>query len=170
MAYPIKRWENGRGEKGEGLPDISLLPAIALYFDITVDELLGVGRERIEQRIKSYEAKSMKLKNAGRVEDNYELWEKAYKEFPNEDAVICARMYALRQMFSRASEEENKKLISDNFVEMGERLLKSPSSHRKECAIQALTYHYKALGDKEKAKKYGRKLLYLSKAASEQSP
>lgn len=145
----ISKWE-----RGEGLPDITLLPAIALYFGITIDELLDVGREKIAQKIKSYEAESMKLKNAGRVEDDYELWEMAYKELPSEEAVICGRMRALSLMFNRVSEEEKKKLVSDNIVEMGEQLLKSSNSHRRDCAIQELTYHYRDLGNIEMAKKY----------------
>lgn len=144
----------GKWERGEGLPDISLLPAIALYFDITVDELLDVGKERIAQKIEYYDTESMKFKSAGRVEDDYELWERAYKEFPNDESVICSRMWALDMMLDKTSDKEKKKLISENLIEMAERLLNSSDGHLKENAIQLLTYHYNRLGDKETAKKY----------------
>lgn len=42
----ISRWENGNA-----YPDITLLPVIANYFDITTDELLGVDIERKQQMI-----------------------------------------------------------------------------------------------------------------------
>ena len=41
----------GKWERGEGYPDITLLPALALYFGVTVDELLGVGKARQKERI-----------------------------------------------------------------------------------------------------------------------
>lgn len=42
----ISRWENA-----SSYPDITLLPAIALYFDITIDELLGVRKTVKRQKI-----------------------------------------------------------------------------------------------------------------------
>ena len=43
----ISKWE-----RCESCPDISLLPAISSFFDISCDELLGVDKFRKEEKIK----------------------------------------------------------------------------------------------------------------------
>ena len=86
----------GKWERGEGFPDITLLPAIALYFGVTTDELLGIDKARIEERIKSLEAESLRLRNLGDVPANLALWEDAYKEFPNNYRVMANLMDAVR--------------------------------------------------------------------------
>ena len=48
----------GKWERGEGFPDIVLLPKIALYFNVSIDELLNVGQARIEEKINEYTEQS----------------------------------------------------------------------------------------------------------------
>ena len=67
----------GKWERGEGFPDITLLPAIALYFGVTVDTLLDVDKARVEEKIATYLAESLKYRNQGENEKNLALWEKA---------------------------------------------------------------------------------------------
>ena len=70
----VGKWERG------GYPDITLLPKIALYFNVTVDTLLGVDEARIKEAIEGYEKESKRLSNIGDVEVELKLWEKAYEE------------------------------------------------------------------------------------------
>ena len=44
----VSKWE-----RGESYPDIEMLPEIAVYFGVSVDELLGVNRAQNEQEILS---------------------------------------------------------------------------------------------------------------------
>ena len=43
----ISKWE-----RGDTYPDITMLPSIASFFDVSVDELLGVGKAKEEEDIK----------------------------------------------------------------------------------------------------------------------
>jgi transcriptional regulator with XRE-family HTH domain len=45
----------GKWERGEGFPDITLLPKIALYFNVSIDDLLNVGQARADEKLKEYE-------------------------------------------------------------------------------------------------------------------
>ncbi len=146
----------GKWERGEGYPDITFLPAIAMYFNVTVDDLLDVGRARIEEKVNQYYEQSGILSNHGEVHQNYELWERAYAEFPNNEDVISSRMYALESEYGLEKDTEKKKAISDAIFEMGEKLLHSDDQGERSSAIQVLAYHSKDIGNKDDAVRYAR--------------
>ena len=57
----VSKWE-----RDEGFPDIALLPAIAFYYDVSVDDLLGVGKAEQQKRIQEMRDKDMELFRAGK--------------------------------------------------------------------------------------------------------
>ena len=65
----------GKWERGEGFPDITLLPKIAFYFDVTVDELLCVDQVRVEEAICEYQRQSKICCQNGENQKNLEIWE-----------------------------------------------------------------------------------------------
>ena len=67
----------GKWERGEGFPDITLLPKLAFYFDVTLDELLGVDRVKIDETINAYIAESKVYRQFGDNVNNLVFWEKA---------------------------------------------------------------------------------------------
>ena len=141
----------GKWERGEGFPDITLLPAIALYFGISVDELLGVEKARIEDKIAKYENQAHALKHVGKVEEAAKILEQAYAEFPNDCGVMESFMSTLYFIQRTPIEDERAALIE----ELGERILEeSKVTSQRESAIQILTYLYNENGDKETALKY----------------
>ena len=73
----------GKWERGEGFPDITLLPKIALYFNVSIDDLLDVGQARLDEKIKQYEQEAARLGKIGDIDAEIALWEKALIEFPN---------------------------------------------------------------------------------------
>ena len=86
----VSKWE-----RGENLPDLTLIPAIASYYNVTVDDLLGVGEVRKQEKIDWYFAESKKLLHDGKTEENIELMRKAVKEFPNEYKLIGQLAFSL---------------------------------------------------------------------------
>ncbi len=140
----------GKWERGEGFPDITLLPKIAFYFDITVDELLCVDRVRVEETISEYGRQSKIYYQNGDNEKNLELWEKAYAEFPNDCRVIEKLMCAInRDAVYPCPRDKAERIIA-----LGEELLqKSTDARQRESAVQCLCYTYSNI-DKEKALYY----------------
>ena len=141
----------GKWERGEGYPDITLLPKIALYFDVTVDELLGVDKARIEETINAYLEEDKQYGFDGDTKRELELWEKAYKEFPNDIRVMVKLMYALGDDKDDVPLPEDK---LNRIVELGETILATSTDREyRESAIQCLCFAYRDV-DEEKALHY----------------
>ena len=86
----ISRWEaNG------GYPDIELIPAIANYFNISIDELFGYSKDR-QEKLKTILDKAEALINGqGDMTECVEMLRAAAEEFPSEPQVLIKLGYAL---------------------------------------------------------------------------
>ena len=75
----VSKWENNITS-----PDILLLPDIARYFGITVDELLQVERMEADKYFEECSQESEKLFRNGKHAEIIPLWLEAYKKLPND--------------------------------------------------------------------------------------
>ncbi len=87
-SQAISRWEaNG------GYPDMEMIPAIANYFGVSIDELFGYENDRerrIDEAVKHIY--DMNSKNNGvniNIDECVELAREALVEFPGNDKVLC---------------------------------------------------------------------------------
>ena len=144
----------GKWERGEGYPDITLLPKIALFFDTTVDNLLGLQEARIQEKIEKYKKESHEFLMVGKCQEAYELWEKAYSEFPNNETVKVQYMYMLEERYFEAFDETQKQEKFPLLISISESLLSSADINSRTSAIQTLCYTYFRKKDIEKAKEY----------------
>ena len=79
----VSRWE-----MGQGYPDMELLPSIANYFGVHIDELFGYDSDR-EAKIKAYMVRHDALeRNPERVEEQLSRIRQAVAEFPAEERLL----------------------------------------------------------------------------------
>ncbi|MDE6598935.1 MAG: helix-turn-helix domain-containing protein, partial [Oscillospiraceae bacterium] len=88
----VSKWE-----RGEGYPDIEMLPTIANCFGITVDELIGMNEVRDAADVKNILDKEKDNLSKGLVEENIRLLAEAVKVHPNNYKLLSR--YALNLTF-----------------------------------------------------------------------
>lgn len=143
-SQAVSKWE-----RGDSIPDVAQLPRIAAYYNVTVDDLLGVGEIRKQERIEEFEQKSKELLNKGLTEENLANWREAYNEFPNDMRVIIGLCSAV---FSNGEHTEKK---LHEVISLSERILNESTDQRqRELAIEYACFAHKDLGEIEQAKKY----------------
>ena len=76
----VSRWESQHS-----YPDIEFLPAIADYFSVTTDELLGVRKDERALRLAEIRKEIKRLGDAGTAEEIIAFARQAVAEFPSEE-------------------------------------------------------------------------------------
>lgn len=87
----VSKWE-----RNETYPDITMLPSIASFFDVTTDELLGIDKAKKQQKTDEY----VDLYDKMRLKDislTFSEFQKAVKEFPGEFSLLIRYMELLGQ-------------------------------------------------------------------------
>ncbi len=144
----ISQQSVGKWERGEGFSDITLLPKIALYFNVSIDDLLNVGQARVEERIRAYVEQSKVFEKNGDVEARIALWERAHEEFPNHLFV----MERLKTALSVRCPWPYPRDTGGRIVALAERILdESTDTKLRESAIFSLCSVYTSWGETEKA-------------------
>ena len=146
----VSKWENANA-----YPDITLLPDIARFFGVTVDELLCVEKLDEKKRFAEYGEKACALFRVGKREEALAIWQEAYREMPNNIDV--------KEMLMSSYFDTDKEKHFREFVELATEIYHSDaegqawSMYYKGQAISQLARCYAERGDIEIAQEWARK-------------
>lgn len=148
-SQAVSRWENNAT-----YPDITLLPVIARYFDVTADELLGVDIERNQQEIDSVIDYNCQLHYKGEIDESIAFLREKIRQYPRNANITYQLAFSLHKksntMISGSSEQIE---MINEVIELCEKALKldEGKSFVTGGSRQILCFSYKNLGLEEKA-------------------
>ena len=139
-SQAVSKWETGTSS-----PDIEMLPRIASFFGITIDELMDFDRQRIMDEVDELVAESVPLrKDPAKAEAFYR---EALKKYPNNEVLLNCLLMVIPN--DRSKEK----------IEIAERLLDvSKDDEIRFDVMRLMTLMYHNLGEDAMAEYYLDKL------------
>ncbi len=157
-AQAVSRWETNIA-----LPDISLLPILANFFDVTTDFLLEVDASSREKEIESLSEAAREYTTNGQWSKGVEILRKAIRKYPSAYKLsheLASALYCSPQETDTISDEHYEKLLQE-VVSLEENVLEnSKDTELRHSAIQLLCYAYPKLNMPEKAESLANTMPY----------
>ena len=148
-SQSVSRWE-----LGICYPDLELLPVIANYFDITLDDLVGMNKIRSEEMRINIFTEALNFERQEQWDKAIEILRNALKTFPSDDELETE----LALVLSRTGTQ--KDLMEA--ITLSERVLDRCTSEKLRNTARAnLCFLYKAAGLTEKAAAMGKTLPHI---------
>jgi len=149
-SQAVSKWE-----RGDGCPDIALLPGIASFFGVTLDTLFGMEDIRSKERLEQYHAQWKALNGAGENEDAVRLMREALREFPGESMLTVQLVTALEKS---GGSEEARAANRAEAIALSERLARDGDPEIRNAFLFNLCHSYWTNGDTARALEHARKL------------
>lgn len=146
----VSRWENEAA-----FPDISVLPVIANYFNVTSDYLLGIDTAHKQREIHMAVERDKSLRSEGKTRESIDFLSEKVKEFPSEPEILHRLACSLFSLYHQSGEsfsEEEKRTMAEKSAELCKRALKysRDESFASRCK-QTLILNYVELGERKRA-------------------
>lgn len=114
----VSKWE-----RGETLPDITMVLPLASYFGVSADELLGFDAVKNEQTIQAYLDEYHRLGAIGKDHEKFDLMMKAYAEFPNDWRIVEEYMWQLNYDPNHFDKPYGNEVHKDELYRLCDRVL-----------------------------------------------
>ena len=119
----VSKWECG-----DGYPDITLIPAIALYYNVTIDKLFGMDEKIIEKQIEDIIFRAEEYCRTGTdtdCEKSISTLREGLKEYPNSYKIMERLMNFLvnRLMVKHGKPTDEALILTNEIIKLGEKIL-----------------------------------------------
>ena len=159
----VSKWE-----RGDGYPDITLLPVIAGFFGVTLDDLVGMNEIHNKEKYDEFNLKARKLASEGKIGEAIATMREALKAFPS-DYHFMAELACYLDGYGKTKEE--RQANGEEAIRISERILEYCTDTSIRNDVQAnICYTMKRYGDKEKARKMAESLPNYYKTAQQVLP
>lgn len=145
----VSKWETG-----VSYPDISLLPKIARFFGVTVDELLQAELINEESLYQAYEMNAETAFRGGRWNECLSIWQEAYSHMP--------RNVDVKEKLMSAYYDADKLRYQNEILELGTEIYNSDAAmYYKGQAVRLIALTYVAAGNTDMAQKWASRSMQL---------
>ncbi len=140
----ISRWESGAT-----YPDITMLPTIANFFEVTLDDLMGMENIRDESDLNKILDEYRKNGSKGLVAENIQLLREALRRYPNNYDLLRKLVRELN--WEQVPDEDHRRNLKEA-IEISKRILRNCSDNEIKNDISVtLCYMYNEIGETDKA-------------------
>ncbi len=115
----ISRWENG-----SAYPDVTLLPGIAMYFDVSLDTLLGMDKLRDTNAVNEIHRRVHTLVSEQRYTEAVSLIKDSLKRYPNNSGLLIE----LCEVLSQTDNTDEAIAVSERVLKMSDVSMKARST------------------------------------------
>ena len=141
----ISKWE-----RGEGYPDITILPALANFFEVSTDKLLGVDVTKKQEMIDDIVAEAHALYHRGELDNTRSVLESGLAKYPNAHRLLL-ELIQLKYEYPYASRTEKEPVLLSSIVTLERIMDESVDGDIRRFATSLLIRHYICIGEKQKA-------------------
>lgn len=150
----VSKWE-----RGDCFPDIIMLPSLANFFEVSIDELMGMNEIRSKQYLNDIYKLTHEFEDAGKYQDATDVLRKAIKTFPNNYGLISE--LALSLSFQSSDADEGN-VNAKEAIELCERVLANCTNEKVRSTTRAnLCFLYNSIGSQKKAVDLSRTLPHI---------
>ncbi|MBQ6755852.1 MAG: helix-turn-helix domain-containing protein [Oscillospiraceae bacterium] len=153
----VSKWE-----RGDGYPDITMLPALANYFRISVDELMCVSELEMKEKYAEINRTWDENNKKGKHSENAALMRRSLKTFPN-DALLLVQLSTSLEKIG-GSEVEKLEHLRESIAVQEQILRFCKDSEVRGATMYNICFAYWKIGEREKALGQAEKLPNLYKA------
>ena len=153
----ISKWE-----RGDGYPDITMLPALANYFGISIDELLGMSEIEKNDKYDEINRNWAENNKNGLHSENVALMRQSLKTFPNNALLLVQLSTSLEKL--DGTDDEKLRYLRESIAVQEQILRYGEDSEVRGATLYNICFAYWKAGEYDKALEQAKKLPNLYKA------